>query len=129
MNLVGSVLMLMQNNCKNMKLLEDYKNIKDQIFEYFGYKENWACIPIEEDSLEYYWELDENSYGGGEVRFSESKEDIINREGDYYSDIIYTQRHLSKWVYRGEDYTMICVDTQCDGNKFLRIFKNDKELK
>jgi len=46
----------------------------------------------------------------------------------FYRNDIYTQRFLSKWVYRGEDYTMICVDTHTDGNKFLQIFNNKKEI-
>ncbi len=32
-------------------------------------------------------------------------------------------------VYRGQDYTMISVDTHVDGNKFLQIFDNKKEVK
>lgn len=46
-----------------------------------------------------------------------------------YSNEIYTQRFLPKWVYRGKDYTMICVDTHTDGNKFLQIFDNSKEIR
>ena len=46
---------------------------------------------------------------------------------DGYSDEIYTQQSLKKWVYRADDYTMVCVDTHTDGNQFLRIFDNAKE--
>lgn len=46
---------------------------------------------------------------------------------DRYVNEIYTQRHLTKWVYRGEDYTMILVDTHVDRNQFLQIFANKYE--
>lgn len=45
-----------------------------------------------------------------------------------YECQIYTQRFLPKWVYRADELTMICVDTQTDGNKFLMIFDNAKEV-
>lgn len=61
--------------------------------------------------------------------FAETLEELESEEGDYYEHEIYTQRFLPKWVYRGEDYTMICVDTRVDGNKFLQVFDNKKEIK
>jgi hypothetical protein len=67
---------------------------------------------------------------GGEVKFAETIEALDDWEaGEYYSNEIYTQRFLPKWVYRTDDYTMICVDTHVDGNKFLQIFDNAKEVK
>jgi hypothetical protein len=48
---------------------------------------------------------------------------------DGYAAEIYTQRFLPKWVYRGAEYTMVCVDTRTDGNKFLMVFDNKKEIK
>ena len=61
--------------------------------------------------------------------FAETPEQLDDADGNYYEDEIYTQRFLPKWVYRGEDYTMVCVDTHTDGNQFLRIFDNLKERK
>ena len=49
--------------------------------------------------------------------------------GEYYSASIYTQRFLRKWVYRGKDFTLVCMDTHTDGNKFLGVFDNSKEIK
>jgi hypothetical protein len=49
--------------------------------------------------------------------------------GATYSAVIYRQRFLPKWVYRKDDFTMICADTQTDGNKYLMIFDNQKECK
>jgi len=112
-----------------MKQLDKFNNIKQEIFDYFGYVEDWVKIPID-DAREYYWQLNENEHGGGEVTFAEKIEEM-NEEtetGDYYVNEIYTQRFLKKWVYRGKDFTMICVDTHTDGNKFLQIFDNSKEI-
>jgi len=109
-----------------MKLLDDYFNLQNKIYEYFGYVENWVEIPIE-DSCVYFWRLD--GEGPGTVRFAETKELLDDPDGNYYENEIYTQRFLPKWVYRGTNFTMICVDTRTDGNKFLQIFDNNKEIR
>lgn len=109
-----------------MKLLKEYFELQKQIYEYFGYEEDWVVFPID-DSTEYYWKI--CGEGPRDVCFSKTKEEVINEDGDVYENEIYTQRFLSKWVYRGKDYTMIVVDTHTDGNKFLQIFDNKKEIK
>lgn len=112
-----------------MKLLQDYFKLQKEIFDYFGYTEDWKVIPLD-DSTDYFWQLNEDSQGGGDVLFSEDVEKLKDIEaGEYYSNEIYTQRFLPKWIYRGADYTMICVDTHTDGNKFLQVFDNSKEVK
>ena len=110
-----------------MELLQSYADCRQKIFDYFGYVENWRALPFYY-AVDYYWHLTEGEDSGA-VRFSDSKELLEDEEaGEYYEHEIYTQHHLPKWVYRGEDYTMICVDTRTDGKKFLQIFKNDKEI-
>ena len=104
-----------------MKLLDEYFSIQRQLFEYFGYEENWRVIPID-DCRGSLWSTD----GTTVVRFADKIEDFAT--GNYYENEIYTQRHLPKWVYRGEEFTMIVVDTHTDGNKFLQIFNNKLEL-
>lgn len=105
-----------------MELLDKYFEIQKQIYNYFGYKEDWRIIPLE-NSTEMFWILDEDS---GFVRFAET-EDKLFSNGDYYKNAIYTQRFLPRWVYPAKDYTMICVDTHTDGNKFLQVFDNSKK--
>ena len=61
------------------------------------------------------WQI-EGSETRGCVISSSSLEEFEN--GDTYSDEIYTQRFLPKWVYRGKDYTMILIDIHTDGNRF-----------
>ena len=111
------------------KLLGSYFKLQREIHSYFGYQEDWVTIPLD-DATEYYWALSENEQGGGEVKYHETllTKDFIEG-GGHYSAKIYTQRFLPKWVYRAEDYTLVCADTQVDGNKFLMIFDNAKECK
>lgn len=106
-----------------MELLTKHQKLRQEIFDYFGYVEDWRILPIN-DTREYYWVLDGD--GPGCVRFAETEEQLLS-DGDYYENIIYTQRHLPRWVYRGEDYTMIVADTETDGNKLLQIFTNANE--
>lgn len=106
-----------------MQKLTEYMALQKEIFNYFGYVEDWRILPINDSRL-YYWCADEY-----EVKFADSEEALLDEEaGEYYSNQIYYQRHLPKWVYRGEEYTMIAVDTHTDGNQFLQIFDNAKEM-
>jgi len=114
-----------------MKLLDDYLDLQKQLYEYFEYEPGWAVIPFD-DNRDYYWYIHDDS--ADEVHFAESKENLKKLaandfdydipeidSSDYYSDEVYK-------VYRGEDYTMIHVDTHTDGNKFLAIFDNKKRV-
>ncbi len=107
-----------------MELLDKYFELQEQIYTHFGYVEDWRVIPIN-DAREYFWRLE--GEGPGEVHFADSEQELQAQEGNYYVNEIYTQKHLPKWVYRANDFTMICVDTHTDGNKFLQIFDNAKE--
>lgn len=104
-----------------MKLLDDYFKIQEDIYNYFDYEEDWVVIPLS-DTREYFWFLKKDS-----VIFAKTLEDF--KSGEYYENEIYTQRFLDQWVYRKKDYTMIIVDPHTDGNKFLSVFDNSKELK
>jgi hypothetical protein len=110
-----------------MQLLNEYNAKRKELFDYFGYVEDWVAIPVD-DATTYYWRLTGEGRGD-EVQFAPTPEEVINEEGNYYTNEIYTQRFLPKWVYRGADYTMVVVDTHTDGNKFLQIFDNEKEVK
>lgn len=116
-----------------MKLLNKYFDLQKEIYEYFGYVEDWVVIPID-DAREYYWCLEQDENGYGSVGYSSIKEQVLpgmksEYGDDFYSNEIYTQRFLPKWVYEGEEYTMICVDTCTDGNKYLQIFDNKKNVR
>lgn len=108
--------------------ITEYFELAKQIHEAFGYQEDWVTIPMR-DVREYYWHLTGEG-SGDSVRSADTKEALEDEEaGEYYEDEIYTQRFLSKYVYRTDEFTMICVDTNTDGNKFLQIFDNAKEIK
>jgi len=107
-----------------MKLLEDYFDLQKKVFDYFGYVEDWRVIPLD-DARHYFWRLD--GEGPGQVRYANTENELDDQSLNYYEGEIYTQRHLPKWVYRGEEFTMVCVDTHTDGNKFLMVFDNSKE--
>lgn len=109
-----------------MKELDDYFELQKKIYDYFGYVEDWVVIPMN-DCREYYWCVDKSEKSF--VRFASTKEELLDEQsGNYYENEIYTQRFLPKWVYRGKEHTMVCADTHTDGNKFLQIFDNDKEI-
>lgn len=108
-----------------MDLLGNYFEIQKQIYDYFGYVEDWRIIPLD-DATECYWRLDGEGHGG-KVCYAETEAELNNQDGQYFENEIYTQRFPPKWVYRGQHYTMICVDTHTDLNQFLQIFDNDKE--
>lgn len=106
-----------------MELLDGFLKNQKEIFDYFGFVEDWVVPPLD-DSRKHYWQI----VNDDEVLFGE-KDDVIQETGNHYSNEIYKQRFYNKWVYRGKDYTMIMVDTHTDGNKFLSIFDNSKEIK
>jgi hypothetical protein len=107
------------------QLIDDYFSIKQKIHDAFGYVENWVVIPLE-DNRDYYWVYQE---GDDDVLFAEKEEHLRDASGgEYYSNSIYRQRFLNKYVYEANGYTMICCDTQVDGNKFLCIFDNAKKI-
>jgi hypothetical protein len=99
-------------------LLDEHQSAREKIFEYFGYVEDWCVYPIE-DARCYIWYTD-----GDRVVFGDEDAE----PGDHYSNTVYRQRFLPKWVYEGDEFTMILVDTHVDGNKFLQIFDNSKRL-
>jgi hypothetical protein len=112
------------DNLENMDLLDLFFKVRQAVYDYFGFVEDYVVYPIE-DYREYYWRIADN----GEVVAFGAKNDVIYRTGNHYENTIYTQRFYDKWVYRGEKYTMIFVDTHTDGNKFFGIYDNAKEIK
>ncbi len=118
-------------------LLNSYSQAEQRLFDYFGYVGNWRAIPVDDRTADY-WLLQERGDGSGRGMVIYAPTELTLelllgpnldrlKVGTFYGSSIYTQRHLKRWVYRGKDYTMICVDTHCDGNQYLAIFDNAKE--
>ena len=105
-----------------MELLDKYFEIQKKIHDHFGYVEDWVVIPLD-DARKYFWRCDDSK-----VCFADTLEELESESGNYYENEIYTQRFLPKWVYESSDFTMICVDTRTDGNKFLQVFDNSKRI-
>ncbi len=107
-----------------MKLLQDYFALQQQIYDYFGYREDWRIFPLVDDTHMYWYE------GDDKVIFSEkplTKE--LLEAGQHYENEIYTYCHLQQYVYRGQEFTLVLADTYTDGNIILQVFDNAKEVK
>ena len=107
-----------------MKILKEYFELQKQIHDFFGYVEDWKTIPLE-DCTDSIWTLTGEG-SGDQVYYANSMQDF--ETGNFYGGEIYTQRFLPKYVYRGDGFTMVSVDTQCDGNKYLMVFDNSKQI-
>jgi hypothetical protein len=118
------------------EIIDQYFQTKENLEEYFGYDEDWVQIPWV-DYREYHWSfqkssdikvMDDSIAENGKVIYWDSLEAITEKQ-EWYSSPLYTQRFLMKWIYRAKEFTMICLNTQTDGNKHLAIFDNKKEHK
>lgn len=107
---------------KGHKILDAYQAAHQAVYDYFGYEEGWVVLPFD-DCRSYYWQL-----VGDTVHFADDKESI-GPDGATYSDEVYRGRHIEKPVIRKKDLTLIAVNTHTDGNKFLAIYDNAKEVK
>lgn len=109
-----------------MKLMDDYNAAVEAVHQYFGYVEDWVVIPLD-DGRDYFWHIYGGEAHGGRLCYAKTEEELKTGHGDYYESRIYTQRFLPKWVYRAKDYTLVSIDTQTDGNRFLIVLDNAKE--
>ncbi len=106
-----------------MLQLDNYNAALQSVYDYFGFKEDWPVYPIN-DRRKYWWKI-----RAGEVKFYDNKEAHDKNEGDHtYSEDILQNRYYPKAVYKGEEFTLIIVDTHTDGNKFLSIYDNSKNI-
>lgn len=108
-----------------MELIKNYNEALQAIYDHVGFKEDWVVAPLD-DCTEKFWDVDDDC-----VCYAETKEKLENKDGsdDYYMDDIYKQRFYQKWVYEGEDFTMIFCDPHVDGMKWFRLFDNKKRVK
>lgn len=104
-------------------LLKKYEEARQQLYDHVGFVEDWVVCPIELMGG-YHWKLKESK-----VVYHDDPELVRSENGDHYEDDIYTQRFYSKWVYRGEDLTLIFCDPHVDGVQWFRVFENNLEIK
>jgi len=108
-----------------MKQLIAYKEALKEIYDYFGFVEDWSVFPLE-DATAYWWFIER-----GCVFYFDSLEAYEQRDESHtYVVEILHHRFYPNAIYEGKDnkYTMIIVDTNTDGNKFLQIFDNSKKV-
>lgn len=106
-----------------MKELTKYFDLQEKIFKHIGYEENWRVYPLDDQTDQYWMIIDHEVIHGDTVK------DIMDDEnGNYYSSSLLRDRFLKTSIYRGNKYTGVLVDTQVDGNRFLTIFANSKEI-
>lgn len=110
-------------------MVKSYFELQKAIYDYFEYSEDWVTIPLSNYLDDYWFLTGDKERDGYCVYYNEPLTEDVVRDGATYSNRIYTQRFLSKWVYRTEDFTLVCADTRTDGNKCLMILDNKKECK
>jgi hypothetical protein len=110
-----------------MNVAEEFFNAQKALFEHVGFVPDWVEYAID-DQREMLWETNMTPNGGGHVKFAETQEKM-DSDGEYYQDEIYTQRFYEKWVYEGEDVTMIFCHPGVDGINWFKVFDNSKRIK
>lgn len=104
-----------------MELLENYNEAIKQIYDHVGFTQDWVIFPID-DCTNKFWSINDAK---NKVRYADGI-DQFKYDGVYYEDEIYKQRFYSKWVYEGDNFTMIFCDPNVDGMRWFRIFDNSK---
>lgn len=104
-------------------IIKQYKDSLQKIYDHVGFKEDWVIAPLD-DETDKYWKLND-----GCVNYADSIDELKNEIGNYYTDEIYKQSFYKKWVYVGEDITMVFCDPHVDGMKWFRLFDNKKQIK
>lgn len=104
-----------------MKIITDLIEARCKLYDHVGFDEDWVVCPIW-DCTDYVWQVTEDK-----CKYADSKEQFES-DGDFYLDDIYKQRFYSKWVYEGEEVTMVMCDPNVDGVKWFKIFDNSKRV-
>jgi len=106
--------------------LNGFFNLRREIKDYFGYKDDWEMLPID-DERDMNWMLVE-----GKTPFVIYSEKPITPETMFEDGCCFGPvcgfLTTHRTAYRCEDLVAIPVDTQNDGNKFLMIFTTSKEV-
>lgn len=100
-------------------------NLRERIYAAFGYVEQWRSFPFS-DRRDCYWLRTEHQFAYSSEPLTE---EAVIAGTALSSGVVYTQRHLAKWVYEAEGFVMALIDTRCDGNIFLMVFRAERECK
>ena len=105
-----------------MNLLTNYQSALQAIYDHVDFKEDWVIYPID-DCTKRFWDTD-----GDTVYYANSQEEFKSQEGDYYEASVEKQRFYKKWIYEGEQLTMIFLNPHIDGMRYFSVFDNAKRL-
>jgi len=105
-----------------MNVAKKFFEAQVALFEHVGFTPDWVEYAID-NHLDKVWSCD-----GKTVKYAKTVEDF-NSSGNYYSDDVYTQRFYDKWIYEGEDVTMIFCDPHTDGVQWFKVFNNELRIK
>lgn len=113
-----------------MSILDDYNAARQAIHDHIRFVEDWRDYPID-DMSEHYWSVDQESRilwspVHKAVQYYLENDDWGVNGNEGYSGVVLRSR---QGVFRGKEFTGVIVDTQCDGNIVLMIFRNDREVK
>jgi hypothetical protein len=111
-----------KNKEEYMCVMRKYEEAKQALYDHVGFKEDWVVYPIN-DSTDMYWKIIKD-----EVLYAESEVVVVEETGEHYVDVIDKQRYYKKWVYEGEELTMIFCNPHIDGMRWFRIFDNEKRI-
>ncbi len=109
-------------------MVERHFASREAILGHVGYTENWRVLPLD-DNRDEFWAL-----AGQHVKFSPQRDAILYWLSEFddeygpYGDVLYEDIVHTMGVFRGDELTLVAVDTQTDGNHFLRIFRNTNEV-
>ena len=103
-----------------MNIVSNYVNALEELYAHVGFTEDWVVYPVD-DKTDMLWYLCDDCVG-----YANKLEDF--KTENHYLEDIYTQRFYRKWVYEGEQYTMVFCDSGVDGMKWFRVFDNSKKI-
>ena len=105
-----------------MNVAQEFFKAQEALFEHVGFIPDWVEYAID-NCLDKIWSCD-----GDTVKYAYTVEKF-NSDGDYYENEVYTQRFYKKWIYEGEEVTMIFCNPGTDGVQWFRIFNNELRIK
>lgn len=124
-------------------VVDRYKNIEQELYDYFKFTPGYVMYPIDTDTLPLYWCIYDN-----DVIYSPDRQQVIDfiiatqnenedededntyeNFNDVYVDSIFVTRYYNKYIYPAKDHTMIFCDPHVDHCDWMKIFDNSKEIK
>ena len=121
-------------------LVDNFANALQALFDHCGYVEDWVVFPVI-DCRKHYWRVDASERQW--CQHSPKREALVaaieertdgpmafpEKHGQhFYSSEIYTQRFLSKWVFRGAEFVLVLENPRVDGNRWLACYRADHEV-